>query len=173
APAGDGAGSSVDVPGREGATKTAAVVRAERRLFDGAPPVVPHGPLGADCVSCHHTEGVAVEGLGFSPPSPHEDTPGMGALAYCQQCHVDAGDVEPFVGNAFVGLRQDLRRGPRLNPLAPPVMPHGELMRENCQACHTGPAAREEIRTDHPERSFCVQCHVEPVTTDASPFADL
>jgi cytochrome c-type protein NapB len=37
-------------------------------------------------------------------------------------------------------------------------------MRENCAACHTGPAAREEIRTSHPERTRCRQCHV-PVTT--------
>jgi hypothetical protein len=33
-------------------------------------------------------------------------------------------------------------------------------MRENCAACHTGPAAREEIRTTHPERIRCRQCHV-------------
>jgi cytochrome c-type protein NapB len=34
-------------------------------------------------------------------------------------------------------------------------------MRENCAACHAGPAAREEIRTSHPERTRCRQCHVE------------
>ena len=41
-------------------------------------------------------------------------------------------------------------------------------MRENCAACHDGPGAREEIRTSHPERTRCRQCHV-PVT-DNQPF---
>ncbi len=49
--------------------------------------------------------------------------------------------------------------------LAPPVIPHQLLMRENCAACHTGPAAREEIRCTHPERVRCAQCHVEATTT--------
>ena len=53
-----------------------------------------------------------------------------------------------------------------LNPLAPPVMPHSAFMRENCLACHSGPAAREEIRTPHPERPRCGQCHVQQVTRD-------
>jgi hypothetical protein len=37
-------------------------------------------------------------------------------------------------------------------------------MRENCIACHDGPGAREEVRTNHPERWRCRQCHL-PVTT--------
>jgi cytochrome c-type protein NapB len=37
-------------------------------------------------------------------------------------------------------------------------------MRENCAACHSGPGARAEIITTHPERVRCRQCHV-PVTT--------
>ena len=44
-------------------------------------------------------------------------------------------------------VRQDLRQGKRLNALAPPPIPHKPFMRENCVACHSGPAAREEIRT--------------------------
>jgi cytochrome c-type protein NapB len=38
-------------------------------------------------------------------------------------------------------------------------------MRENCTACHDGPAAREEIRTPHPERVRCRQCHLTVATT--------
>lgn len=151
-------------------TKTSAVKRATRRLFDGAPPVIPHPPLGSVCISCHHREGVAVEGLGFSPPSPHEQTAGMSALSRCVQCHVFQQVEAPWVGNTFVGLAQDLRSGSRLSPGAPPVMPHGKLMRENCQACHAGEAAREEIRTSHPERLRCAQCHVEQVVTGAGAF---
>ena len=163
------ADAGVPVPGHPDANKTPAVERAARRLFDGAPPTIPHAALGAACVSCHDAEGMAVEDLGFAPPSPHEATPGMSALSRCQQCHVFAGATEPLVANAFVGLEQDLRRGPRLNPLSPPVLPHPVLMRENCAACHDGPAAREEIRTSHPERVRCQQCHVPRTTDDTFP----
>ena len=145
------------------ATKSDAAVRAERRLFDGAPPVIPHEPFSAGCVSCHNIEGVAVEGVGFSPPSPHEQTSGMSAMSRCRQCHVFRQGADQFVANSFVGLRQDLRAGRRLNRLSPPVIPHQVQMRENCAACHTGPAAREAIRTTHPERVRCRQCHVEQV----------
>ena len=157
----------VEVPGTDGALKTAASLRAERRAFDGAPPVIPHTNFGMDCTACHNTTGMEVTDVGFAPPSPHESTQGMSALSRCSQCHVFATTEEVFVGNAFAGLRQDLRRGERLNPLAPPTRPHSSFMRENCTACHSGPAAREEIRTSHPERAQCVQCHV-PVTTRTS-----
>lgn len=160
-----GAGDGVPVPGREGALKSTAAERAERRLFDGAPPVVPHGELGIACASCHNREGVAVAELGFAPPSPHEQTPGLSDVANCRQCHVASSDAEPFAGNSFAGLRQDLRQGERLNPLAPPVIPHAVLLRDNCLACHSGPAAREEIRTSHPQRANCNQCHVEQTVT--------
>ncbi|MEM1204707.1 MAG: multiheme c-type cytochrome [Acidobacteriota bacterium] len=156
---------SVAVPGVAGAEKTAALVRAERRLFDGAPPVIPHENFGAACVSCHDQEGMAVEGVGFSPPSPHAETVGLSAISNCRQCHVFQEAAESWRGNAFAGLRQDLRRGRRLHDLAPPVLPHGVFMRENCVACHSGPAAREAIRTDHPERANCLQCHVEQTAT--------
>jgi cytochrome c-type protein NapB len=107
-----------------------------------------------------------VAGLGFAPPSPHELTDGMSASSRCQQCHVFQRTTEQFVANTFAGLRQDLRHGRRLNDLTPPVMPHKLLMRENCSACHTGAAAREEIRTSHPERPRCMQCHVPQETTE-------
>lgn len=155
---------TVLVEGRPGAVKTAADARAKRRLFDGAPPVVPHQDFQIDCAGCHDARGMDVAGVGFAPPSPHRDTSGMSAISRCVQCHVFAGDAEPLVANAFVGMRQDLRRGARLNALAPPTIPHKTFMRENCLACHSGPAAREEVRTDHPERVRCRQCHVPAVT---------
>ena len=159
--------AAVPVPERDGAFKTTAVDRAERRLYDGAPPVIPHENQGMACQTCHNQEGMAVDGLGFAPPSPHEQTDGLSAIGWCRQCHVFSSDAETFVNNAFVGLRQDLRRGQRLNDLAPPVIPHKVFMRENCQACHAGPAAREEIRTDHPERLQCRQCHAEQLVTSS------
>jgi cytochrome c-type protein NapB len=126
--------------------------------------VIPHDRLGAACTSCHNPRGVEVAGLGFAPPSPHEWTDGLSATSRCEQCHVFQITAEVFAINEFSGLRQDLRRGGRLHPGAPPVMPHPAFMRENCRACHTGPAARAEIVCDHPERLRCPQCHVEEVT---------
>jgi cytochrome c-type protein NapB len=140
--------------------KSAASVRATRRPFDGAPPVIPHAAFGAACTQCHNERGMEVAGLGFAPPSPHEFTAGLSALSRCEQCHAWSTTTTLFRESSFVGLRQDLRRGNRLYPGAPPVIPHLVQMRENCQACHAGPAVREEIRCGHAERTRCQQCHV-------------
>ncbi|TAH36421.1 MAG: hypothetical protein EYC70_11525 [Planctomycetota bacterium] len=152
-----------------GPQKTAAAQRAERRLFDGAPPVIPHQSFGVACISCHNERGLEVAGVGFAPPSPHADTRGMSAISRCTQCHVFRATEALFGANDFDGLRQDLRRGARLYGGAPPVIPHQVFMRENCRACHSGPAAREEVRCSHPERARCVQCHVP--ATGAPDFA--
>ena len=154
----------VEVPGRSGATKSSAAVRSQRRLYDGAPPVIAHRAMGASCIECHNERGMAVAGVGFAPPTPHELTRGFSAASRCQQCHVFQLESALFRGNRFAGLAQDLRPGTTLYPGAPPVMPHPVFMRENCIACHSGPAAREEIRTPHPERLRCRQCHVEQTT---------
>jgi cytochrome c-type protein NapB len=144
--------------------KSPASIRAERRAYDGAPPVIPHEDFGDDCTACHDRQGVELDGVGFAPPSPHEETGGMSAISRCRQCHVFSTTTETFVANDFAGHRQDLRRGRRFSDFSPPVIPHKTFMRENCSACHTGVAAREEIRTPHPERVRCRQCHVPAVT---------
>jgi len=151
------------VPGRPGAVKSTAATRALRRSFDGAPPTIPHAAFGASCTQCHNARGMDVPELGFAPPSPHEDTPGMSALSRCEQCHVHVLEHSEFAASTFAGLAQDLRKGERLFAGAPPVMPHSRSMRENCSACHDGPAAREQIRCTHPERARCDQCHVPSV----------
>ncbi len=161
---GCGDGAWVEVPGVDGALKSSAEVRGARRLYDGAPPTIPHMDFGADCAACHDSRGISVEGIGFAPPSPHGGTPEAGSTIRCRQCHVFVRTDELFVESTFDGLPQGLRLGGRPYPGAPPTIPHRILMRENCVACHTGPAAREEIRTSHPERVRCRQCHV-PVTT--------
>ena len=156
-----GAGPArVAVPGHEGATKTAPDIRALRRAFDGAPPVPPHEDFGNACAGCHTAEGWDVPDFGFAPAMPHADTDGLSAMSRCAQCHVFKVTDGLFRESAFEGLRQDMRRGDRMHFLAPPVIPHPVFMRENCLACHDGPAARESIRTPHPERRRCAQCHV-------------
>lgn len=154
----------VPVPDSGGAMKSSGAERASRRLYDGAPPVIPHASFGAACGTCHDTQGLAVKGVGFAPASPHDDTEDDATTTRCRQCHVFVLDEGLFVQSSFEGLEQDLNAGSRLYPGAPPTIPHRILMRENCEACHSGPGARAEVVTSHPERTRCRQCHV-PVTT--------
>ncbi len=154
----------VGVPGQPGRLKSAGWVRAERRAFDGAPPVIPHQRFGPPCLSCHNERGMEVAGVGFAPANPHADTDGLSSRSRCNQCHVFRITDEVFVANDFAGLPQRAVPAARSYIGAPPVIPHAVFMRENCHACHDGPAAREEIRCSHPERVHCQQCHV-PVTT--------
>lgn len=156
-----GRASEVDAPE---VRKTSGAERAARRLYDGAPPVIPHHEFGAACSTCHDSDGLPVEGLGFASASPHEETSEIGATVRCRQCHVPVLVSELFVETGFKGLEQDLIPGSRLYDGAPPTIPHSILMRENCAACHVGPGARQEITTTHPERTRCRQCHV-PITT--------
>lgn len=139
---------------------TPTSVRAQRRAYDGAPPVIPHPPQSSRCVACHNDTAVSVTGLGVAPPNPHLNTPGMSAQSRCVQCHVFAatGAAEP-PDNAFTGLFRPLHSS-RAGAAAPPTIPHAIFMRESCNSCHSGPAARPEIRCTHPERTRCVQCHV-------------
>lgn len=143
---------------------TATPVRAERRAFDGAPPVIPHAPLGASCTACHTLSGREVAGHGFAPANPHDGTKAAGRTANCRQCHLFIRETTTFVESEFAGLPQAIRLGDRLYPGAPPVIPHPLQLRENCQACHAGPSARPEIRCTHPERLNCRQCHAEQLT---------
>jgi cytochrome c-type protein NapB len=160
AAAGCGDRGVVPVPDREGAFKSVAAVRADRRAYDGAPPIIPHRPFGAACGACHHRRGQSVPDVGFAPASPHAGTRYDGGTTRCRQCHVFRTTDELYVASVFAGLRQDLSAGDRASGGAPPRIPHRILMRENCGSCHDGPAAREEIRTSHPERTRCRQCHV-------------
>jgi cytochrome c-type protein NapB len=162
----------VPVPGAEGTLKSIGEARAVRRLYDGAPPVIPHEVFGADCGACHDARGTALRGVGFAPAAPHEGTAGADGMIRCRQCHVSALTDQLFVESSFQALRQDLRGGARLYQGAPPTIPHDVFMRENCQACHTGPGARPEILTSHPERARCRQCHVPVVTRDVFTRSD-
>ena len=157
---------TVPVPGHPGAEKSAATVRALRRAYDGAPPVIAHKPFGAACVNCHTMEGISVPNVGFAPPSPHKLTKGMAGTTYCTQCHVWKLSNDLFRENTFVGLPQDLRHGKAAMLGSPPVIPHAIQMRENCIACHVGPGAVAVIRVEHPMRGNCRQCHLPMVAKD-------
>lgn len=134
-------------------------VRAARRAYPGAPPVIPHPPLSGACTTCHSGTGMRVPQIGFAPPNPHTRTPGLSAHSRCRQCHAFARTDGLFQENLFAASTE-LRRGSRAHPYAPPTIPHSHFLREDCLTCHAGPAARPEFRCSHPDRVRCAQCHV-------------
>jgi nitrate reductase (cytochrome), electron transfer subunit len=141
-------------------SKRTMKVFEERRAYPGAPPFIPHPLLedktmgGRNCLGCH-TDGGYVEPLkAYAPITPHPE------LGNCRQCHVAQPDKGLFRANTFHKIP-----GPAIDlealPGGPPPIPHTLTMRENCLACHGGPGAVAEIRTPHPDRVNCRQCHAE------------
>lgn len=148
--------------------------RAGRRAFDGAPPTVPH-PVAQDssasCLACHG-QGLQVKDR-FASKISHPTYGGS-----CTQCHVStrgafpAADAAlfsaPLTENSFQGSEAP-PNGPRAWPGAPPVIPHRTLMRSDCMSCH-GPNSLFALRTPHPDRQSCTQCHVAAATSDQRQF---
>lgn len=169
------------VPRRHANPRTLQTFRA-RRAFPGAPPRIPHGLTSVEfqtsaCNTCHERGGYSPRFGAYVPVTPH---PEWGA---CLQCHVgdDAttGVVLPSsdpnticrqchdpsaVRLAVPSLQWRMAVWPQLTRRAPggppPPIPHDLQLRGNCVTCHAGPGAVAEIRTAHPERANCRQCHV-------------
>ncbi len=170
-----------------GAKQLALAERAARRAFNGAPPTVPH-PIdqhsSQSCIACHG-QGVRTDSLRI-PQMPHP------FYASCTQCHVesrstfvadtsadkqdikeDAGKigeraVQQPVQNNFVGSAAPTG-GPRAFPGAPPQIPHSTWMRSDCNSCH-GLAGQQGMRTTHPWRRSCEQCHAPSAELDQAPL---
>ena len=148
-----------------------AARRADRRAYDGAPPLVPH-PVNqltpAACVLCHTTP--TRVGDVIAPAMSHPAYPS------CTQCHASTsgfGDIlavvpmppsQPPGGNSFQGKTAPAF-GNRAGPGAPPVIPHPLQMRGNCLSCH-GPASGSARPTSHPERPNCLQCHATEASSE-------
>lgn len=155
------------------------------RAFPGAPPRIPHalspGEFRAGvCRACHARGGYSRRFAAYVPLTPHPE------LGECQQCHVgEDGIVDRGAAGADPNVRCPMCHGasggpprpdaastwpsaiwPALVPTTadqfPPEIPHGLELRGDCLACHSGPAAVAEIRTSHPERANCRQCHLLP-----------
>lgn len=143
-----------------------AAYRQELRLYDGAPPVVPH-PIDEygrdDCLACH-LDGDAVDEESGRPAqvTPHPEQ------TNCQQCHVARLTSEIFQANLGEGLNRWTTESPR-NPLGPPYIPHRLQDREDCRACHLGEAAADVIVPEHGDRANCRQCHLQLLRA-AAPF---
>ncbi len=147
--------------------------RDQNRAFNGAPPTVPH-PIdqmsARACAACH-TDGVKTKSLRI-PKMSHQ------FLTNCTQCHVgtivsaDSDGSGLAAGNSFVGLPAP-QGGPRAFALAPPQIPHSTWMRSDCTSCH-GVMGANGLRTTHPWRQNCQQCHapsstLEQVQLDSQP----
>ncbi|KAA1258445.1 Nitrate reductase cytochrome c-type subunit (NapB) [Rubripirellula obstinata] len=147
-------------------------LRASRRSFNGAPPIIPHpveNTTDAACYACH-SNGVQMAGLKASVMS-HK------FLGNCVQCHapmapVPFQDVDASVETSFVGLPAPTQ-GKRAFQGAPPTIPHSQWMRENCNACHGGPNGWAGLESTHPWRTNCTQCHAPSATLDQMPEAEI
>lgn len=145
--------------------------RAARRAYSGAPPVIPHPVDANDVTSCYqcHGEGKVIGNL-IAPRISHQ------RYTNCTQCHAPVavgapGTVGGFeVANTFVG-QASAGRGSRAYVGAPPTIPHSTHMRENCMSCH-GQLSQPGLRTPHPWRVNCTQCHAPSAGLDQSRFED-
>ncbi|MBN8603257.1 MAG: nitrate reductase cytochrome c-type subunit [Planctomycetes bacterium] len=147
-------------------------LRASRRAYNGAPPLIPH-PIestnDAACYACH-SGGVKIAGLKASVMS-------HAFLANCVQCHAPPPpapfqDVDSTVQSSFVGLPAP-KGGVRAYKGAPPTIPHSRWMRENCNACHGGPNGWAGMESTHPWRTNCIQCHAPSAELDQMPASDM
>ena len=156
-------------PTDETGRATALAARMQRRAYDGAPPTVPHPvtQLGATpCLTCHR-DGMDVAGR-VAPAMPH------GELGSCLQCHVVSEQPMPGLAieggpptqNSFVGM-QPPNGGERWSAIAPPTIPHSTLMRARCDSCHG--VLSSGIRSTHPWRESCTQCHAPSSQLDQRP----
>jgi nitrate reductase (cytochrome), electron transfer subunit len=156
------------------------------RAYPGAPPRIPHELTPEEfrtgaCKTCHERGGYSRRFAAYVPLTPHPDS------GPCLQCHVGTDELMavPLVshdpnqrchqchgaggrphGEVETSIDWRTTAWPQLAPRTPgrtpPPIPHDLTSRGNCLACHAGPAAAAEIRTTHPERADCRQCHVAP-----------
>lgn len=176
-------------PRRSAHPRTMATYRS-LRAYPGAPPRVPHGLSPSEfrtggCNTCHERGGYSYRFDAYVPVTPH---PEMGAClqchvgdaklmaiplpntdpsARCRQCHTSGGTT--WTASTVNWKALPWPELPKTTqPGEPPPIPHALQMRGNCLACHSAPAAVEEIRTAHPERADCRSCHVA-VNADTRP----
>lgn len=144
--------------------------RAERRAYDGAPPVIPHAIQSIEvqsCVACHSADANVLIAGKETPKMSHP------MLANCTQCHVPSEGENFLKGNEIAGLNVESLfvgasspgKGDKAYDGAPPVVPHRLNMRQNCMACH-GNGMANAVSTSHPQRKNCLQCHAPNATFD-------
>lgn len=152
--------------GKQGGHDRDMAIFESRRAYNGAPPRIPHVMTdslpGMHCLSCHAQGGWVERFQAFAPMTPHPE------FTQCRQCHVPQYASSLFAASTFERTRAEGTR--RAYSGAPPPIPHDLQMRENCSTCHVGPGAVKEIRSTHPERVNCMQCHVRRIEKIAESF---
>lgn len=146
--------------------------RNSRRAYDGAPPIVPH-PItqdnAASCLQCH--DGATRIGDIVAPAISHPE------YTSCTQCHISSkglgsrwntAEFDLHTGNRFAG-NYNAKPVERAYDDSPPTIPHNVHMRQNCMSCH-GELGTSPIRTSHPDRQSCTQCHVPSSQIDKANF---
>lgn len=134
--------------------------RRARRAYAGAPPTVPHGiqeKAPSACMACHG-QGAQIAGL-RAPAMSHKE------YTMCSQCHAVKREPDTYVAglgeypqeHGFEGATEP-SHGKRAWEGAPPTIPHPVFMRENCASCH-GVHGAQGMRSTHPARQSCQQCH--------------
>mgnify|MGYP005839350411 CR=1 FL=1 len=137
----------------------------ELRQYPGSPPRISHEVAAsfsgedASCLSCHERGGYDPVEKAYAPVTPHPEN------QLCYQCHVPRQTEELFVANDWLSLAPPPLGRSELGG-SPPPPPHSLQLREDCLACHAGPAAVAEIRVEHASRGNCRQCHVPLVATE-------
>lgn len=161
------------------------------RAYPGAPPRIPHGVTeeefrATSCNVCHRRGGWVARFGTYAPVTPHPEyasclqchapldelvgraRPASADALVCDQCHIDPD--APLA--TFVEIDWRPAEWPETDRQAmegsPHVIPHGVELRSNCLACHGGPGSVVGLRTDHPERRACRQCHVPAGDEDAA-----
>jgi cytochrome c-type protein NapB len=157
------------LPGDPTLRLEALAKRAAARAFEGAPPLVPHSIDQINPAACKlcHQNGLQVGGV-VAPKMSHN------LLNNCTQCHVESQNTAllsqnpPLTSNAFVGLEAP-GPGKRAWPGAPPTIPHATWMRQQCASCH-GVFNETGLRSSHPWRTNCMQCHAPSANLDEWPM---
>lgn len=162
------------------------------RSYPGAPPRIPHGLTpaefqGVGCKTCHERGGFSQRFGAYVPVTPHPELgaclqchvgdaklmaiplPSTDPSARCHQCHATGGAMG-WSDSSLAWSRPVWPVMPRVaRGMLPPPIPHDLEMRTNCLACHGAPSAVNAIRTSHPERANCRQCHLTG-NADVKPF---
>lgn len=139
------------------------------RAYPGAPPRIPHplGPvefMGTSCNQCHQRGGFVERFGAYTPVTPHPE------MSNCLQCHAVQNTTGLFRSTDWQSAEWPVL-GTRAMDGSPLVIPHTLQMRSNCLTCHGGPGAVFQLRTTHPERVNCRQCHVPSLIDVAEPAA--
>ena len=108
------------------------------------------------CVTCHDNDGTVIDGVGIAPHRRMATTPRRATCSAAPMPRARKG--KPCGGLPLTGLLQG--RGGDDVPLRAHRDHSSHVQCASKRSVPHGEAARVELRTTHPERTRCRQCHV-------------